>query len=180
MKPILFFMLIISTSFLSLPIMAKDIGLMETFLQADKRYQVAENKKSYYIQTSSYFHDAQARRSLALLSKVALLRHIQKSDPKVTSLDLKGFQIQKYYEKNGLLYAVSSIDKSQVKFGYNLLVKKQDQNKPIKDEISRLETVKPKTKEVHAQLKELYFILGDIDNYNKQSDIIMEMMFDEI
>ncbi len=179
MKRLFTFIVIFFVCFLPLTVHAEIPEQMIGRFEPGKRYQVIEDAYFYYIQCASHFHDAQARQSLVLLSKVALLKHIQKADQKVTGLDIQSFQIQQYYEKNGLLYALSSVNKMQVKVSYSAPVISKNPDKPFKDEIQRLEAVEPKTKEIHEQLKDLYFFLGDLDNYNKQSDILLEILFNE-
>ena len=175
MKLIFVFILV---CFLPTNVFADCPGQISEKFEQNKRYQVVEDGNSYSILTTSSFHDARAKKSLELLSKAALYKHIKNKDKKVTLVELRNFQIQCYYAKDELLYAFTSINKSQVKLSYTSSANsKLDQ--PIKEEIQRLETVEPKTKQMHEQLKELYFILGDIDNYNKQSDILMEILFNE-
>ena len=172
----LFFLLIIFCT--PLTISAESPEQMIARFEQNKRYQVVEDNNMYYIQATSNFHDVQAKKSLVLLSKAALFKYIQDKDKKATGLDLQGFMIQHYYEKDGLLYALASVNKKQVTVSYNQ-AKNRNFDALIREEIQRFEAVDPKTKQIHEQLKELYFILGDIDNYNKQSDILMEILFNE-
>jgi hypothetical protein len=146
--------------------------------KSDKPFQVIEEETGFLVFATSAFHDSQAKRFLGIMSKAVLLRHIKKKDKKVTGIEVRGSEANQYYEKDGGLVAVSVLDKENVTLLYDVQERGQAENE-FKREIKRLEAVEPKTKQIHSQLKELYFISGDIENYNKQSDILMEILFNE-
>ena len=144
-----------------------------------KYYQVQQDEKKYYILTSSPFKDAYARKNLSLMSKAALFKFISKIDKEVTGLDIREFGIKYFYEEKKRLFAISIVEKNNVVLRYEKSQCKGKYTASILEEIAKLEDIDPKTKVIHEQLKELYFLDGDIDNYEKQSDILMEIIFNE-
>ncbi len=173
-----FFIFIILYACLATLSYATPLVQLKEHFDSDQNFQVNQDEQNYYILSSSPFKDEHAKRSLALLSKASLYKFIENTDANITGLEITGFTIKKFYEENDRLFAIAIVKKRNV---IPLFEKDIQENykTSIIDEIYRLENQDPKNRIIHEQLKELYFLSGDVDNFEKQSDILMEIIFNE-
>ncbi len=114
---------------------------------------------------------------MALLSKALLFRFVKETNKKVTGLELQHFNIKAMWEESGRLFSVCTIELKDMKKKYEPAM--DNGFSALKDEIAKLEAIEKKTTEIHEQLKELYFITGDLENFDKQTDILMDIKFNE-
>lgn len=159
-------------------VLAETLEQAKSHFEFGKNYQVKEVADMYYILSSSPFKDAQSRRNLAQLSKAALFKYLNNKDQNITGLQIREFRVKYFYEENGRLFAISTLEKINIirLFDKN---NRDEFTESILAEIAKLEATNQKDQTIHEQLKELYFLIGDIDNFDKQTDRLMELKFND-
>jgi len=140
-------------------------------------FAVSETSEKYYVLASSPFLDADGRRSLEILAKALLLKHINKT-MRVTGIDISGETHRFFFQEDGRQKLALIVDKSGVEKIDHIDAGEQSTS-PMTEEIIRIEDKKHKEKADHQQLKELYFLSGDIDGFEKEADILMDLIFNE-
>jgi hypothetical protein len=159
-------------------IQAATIEQLKAHFSPEASFQVKEDANNYYILASSLFKDSYAHRNLAVLSRATLYKNLTQHDAHLTGLEIKGFSENYSYEEKNRLFALSIVAKKDIIRLYDKNI--TDNNTAlVLTEIHKLEDLKSKNKDVHEQLKELYFLIGDLDNYEKQTDILMDIIFNE-
>lgn len=172
--------LILFIIFFSIPMSAEaqTVNDYKKYFDLTKPYQIKEEEGNYYILVSSPFLDADARRGMILISKAILFKFLKENDKNLTSIDIERFTPEISWENNGRLFLVSIVNKKNIKRYYNEAYPTEYHN-AVLSEIKQLVSIPQKNKDIHERLKELYFLIGDFDNYNKEVDIIMDIIFNE-
>lgn len=155
------------------------IGLYENNFKVDKLLQVKEIDDYYFIVSSTVqFNHRKDTDKLELLSKSLLFKYLKKRDKKIESLELTKLNTALSWQKSSKSYLFSFIKKKNVK---SIYIKNTETRLQVTldNEIKTLEDLKDKNITIYKQLKELYYQNADMDNYNKQMDLIMKVKFNE-
>lgn len=155
----------------------KDLAsLYESNYTKDEYLKVKIIEDNYFVVSSSIKLGRTSNRRLTTIAKRLLFKYIKKSDKDINSLELQQFQSGLVWSTEHKNFMLSYIKKENVIKIYTSNNEIQN-NTILQDEIKTLENLKDKNIQIHKQLKSLYFQNGDIDNYNKQIEIIMNLKF---
>jgi len=140
---------------------------------SDMKKDVKMIGEHYFILNSSTLHHSQ--NVLLLKSKLLLLKYLKKHTHKdISTVYLKRFTPKLSFKKDGRSYLFSYIKVSNITISQK---KKKTNVKPF-DIYREIEKFKDsKTLEDLEILKELYLLSGDLENYDKTTDKIMELKF---
>jgi hypothetical protein len=131
----------------------------------------------YYIILSSTIDFGQNEsQKLNLIAKRLILRFLKKNDKRINSLIIQNFQNAITWKKTNHIYLLSFVKIDNVISKYETL-NDSNQSSILENEVKYLENIKDKTLPIHQQLKSLYFQKGDMENYGKEIDILMEYKF---
>ncbi len=155
---------------------AEAIKLYEKNFTKDTVLEVKRLDGYYIILSSTIDFGISENRKLNLIAKYLILKHLKKSDKKITAITLHGFQNAAQWKDEDRLYLLSFVKQEQVKPDYTP-TKKIEKRSILDDEITLLEQSRNKDEIIHQQLKSLYFQKGDMENYNREVDILMNIKF---
>ena len=176
MKMILFFLLTLLSLF---AFSQRDlISIYENNFSTDELLKVKEINNHYFIVSSTIKFDRRNNNKLNLISKAILFQYLKNQDIKIKGLELKQFQNALSWEKNHREYLFNFIKKENVNPLYELNI--SEENNIILEEIKLLEELKDKNETIHQQLKSLYFQKADIENYNREMDMIMKLKYEAL
>lgn len=155
---------------------ADAIKLYEKNFKKDTILKVKEQDGYYIVLSSTINFGMNESRKLNLIAKQLILRHLQKSDDKITAIILHGFQNAAQWKNEDRLYLLSFVKQDGVEPDYTP-TGKIDKRSILDDEIALLEQSRNKDEVIHKQLKNLYFQKGDMENYSREVDILMNIKF---
>ena len=150
----------------------------KNFIKSDF-LKVKEINNYYFILSSTTIKsDRDEIQKLTLISKYLLFNYLKKRDNNLSSISIKEFQSPLTWKETNKNYLFSFVKKD---FITNIYIKSKEINSTIIDnEIEQLNKIKNKNLDDYQLLKNFYLIKGDMDNYNKTVDNIMELKFNEI
>ena len=174
MKIVLLFTLLFSVLMALSSIEA--IKLYEKNFTKDALLEVKKLDGYYIVLSSTINFGIDESRKLNLIAKYLILEYLKKNDKKITSLTLHGFQNAAQWKTEDRLYLLSFVKQEEVKPDYTP-TKKIEKESILDEEIALLEQSKNKDEVIHRQLKNLYFQKGNMENYNREVDILMNIKF---
>lgn len=174
MKIVLLFTLLFSVLMALSSIEA--IKLYEKNFTKDALLEVKKLDGYYIVLSSTINFGINENRKLNLIAKHLILKHLKKSDKKITAITFHGFQNAAQWKTEDRLYLLSFVKKEEVKPDYTP-TKKIEKGSILDDEITLLEQSRNKDEVIHKQLKNLYFQKGDMENYNREVDTLMNIKF---
>jgi len=146
---------------------------------------VVEKNGFYFITAKNYTFKRVNKQRLILKSKLELMKYLkQKYNKKsLNSITLKGFEVLKVWREKNYGFMLSRVAIKNVKIIDNIpqsqktiQTTKQKLPKIEKFNINKLELNDTKLSDLYI-LKEIYFLKGDMDKYNKTTDKIMDLKF---
>ncbi len=155
------------------------VKLYENNFKRDTILEVKELDGYYIILSSTINFGIDESRKLNLIAKYLILKHLKKNNKKITAITLHGFSNAAQWKNEDRLYLLSFVKQNGVETDY-APVKKRENRSILDDEIALLEQSRNKDEVIHRQLKNLYFQKGDMENYNREVDILMDKKFNEL
>jgi len=155
------------------------VKIYEKNFKKDTILEVKELDGYYIVLSSTINFGIDENRKLNLIAKHLILKHLKKNDKKITAITLHGFRNAAQWKSEDRLYLLSFVKQEGVGPDYTPVKKREDKS-ILDDEIILLEQSRNKDEVIHEQLKNLYFQKGDMENYNKEVDILMDKKFNEL